>query len=312
MELDTFGDSFTFYTRPLHALLVARRRIASTTEVSPQDSGEPDMATFNVMANYYQQFDADYRLDVPAEGYGGWKRAEIELSAEHTAVVVMHAWDCGTLEEYPGWWRAEDYFPRADEICRTVFPGLLSAVRASPLPLFHVVAGGYYREQPGYHKAVELAGHAPEPPERIEPDSVLERLQQFRSDHGLVGAHNRADCERGWRNVNFAPQARPAADEGIAENAHQLFALCKDASINHLIYAGFAINWCLLLSPGGMADMQKRGMMCSALRQATTAVENKETARRELCKGIGLWRVALAFGFVFDVDDFLRALPQSR
>jgi len=272
------------------------------------------METFRVMANYYQQFDADYSLDVPAEGYGGWKRAEIQISAEHTAVVVMHAWDCGTPQEYPGWWRAEDYFPRADEICRTVFPALLSAVRASPLPLFHVVGGGssYYREYPGYKKSVELAGPQPPVPERIAQDEVLERLQQFRRDYGFVDAHNRADCERGWRNVDFAPEARPTGDEGIAENAHQLFALCKDAGVNHLIYAGFAINWCLLLSPGGMADMQSRGLMCSALRQATTAVENKETARHELCKEIALWRVAVGFGFVFDVDDFIAALPRSN
>ena len=102
--------------------------------------------------------------------------------------------------------------------------------------------------------------------------------------------------------------ARPAGDEGVADNAQQLFALCREKSINHLIYAGFAINWCLLLSPGGMADMSKHGLMCSALRQAVTAVENRETAREEWCKEIALWRVALAFGFVFDVDELIAAV----
>jgi len=267
------------------------------------------MKTLKLPASYYQQFDADYSLDVPAEGYGGWKRAEIEISLEHTAVVVMHAWDFGTREQYPGWHRAVECIPRAHEICRTVFPGLLSTVRASDLKLFHVVGGGdYYGNYPGYRRAVELAGPGPEPPERVKPDPVLERLRQFRADHVFVGAHNREDVERGFRNLDFAPEAKPLGDEGIAENADQLFALCKDAGVNHLIYAGFAINWCLLLSPGGMADMSRRGFMCSALRQAVTAVENKETARRELCKEIALWRVALAFGFVFDVDDFIAAL----
>jgi hypothetical protein len=37
-------------------------------------------------------------------------------------------------------------------------------------------------------------------------------------------------------------------------------------------------------------------------------VENKETAGHEWGKAIGRWRVALAFGFVFDVDDFRRAI----
>ena len=37
------------------------------------------MSQFGLKAKYYQQFDADYNLDVPAEGYGGWQEAEIPL-----------------------------------------------------------------------------------------------------------------------------------------------------------------------------------------------------------------------------------------
>ena len=268
-----------------------------------------EVATIRLPAWYYQQFDADFRLDVPGEGYGGWKRTDIEISRDHTALVVMHAWDTGTREEFPGWHRAVEYVPRADEICQRVFPPLLAAVRASCLKLFHVVGGGnYYKELPGYKKAVQLAG--PEPPGRelVAADPVLKRLHEFRNKNVFVGPHNEQDVNRGFERIDFAPQARPAGEECIAENAHQLSALCRESGINHLIYIGFAINWCLLLSPGGMADMSRRGFMCSTIRQATTAVENKETARRQLCKEVALWRVALAFGFVFDVDDFTAAL----
>jgi hypothetical protein len=259
-------------------------------------------------ANYYQQFDADFALDVPGEGYGGWQRAPVELSWEHTALVVMHAWDCGTREEFPGWHRAVEYIPRADAICERVFPRLLGAVREYGFRLFHVVGGGEYHKQlPGYLRTAELAGPPPEV-ERIEADESLQRLQGFRSERVFVGPHNREDVDRGFARLDFAPRARPREDEAIAENGHQLFALCKQHGVSHLIYAGFAINWCLLMSPGGMLDMSRRGVMCSALRQAVTAVENRETARRELCKQIALWQVALAFGFVFDVDDFVDAL----
>ncbi len=270
------------------------------------------MPTFQVPANYYQHFDADFSLDVPGEGYGGWKKAELELSLDHTAVVVMHAWDCGTREEYPGQHRVVEYIPRSYEICRTVFPQLLSVVRASELELLHVVGGGdYYKDYPGYKRAVALAGPAPEPLEQIEADPALEKLREFKREHVYPGLHNVEDIQRSQKARDFPEQARPLGDEGVAENGQQLFALCNEAGINHLIYAGFAINWCLLLSPGGMAEMQKYGLMCSALREATTAVESKETAREELCKQIALWRVALAFGFVFDVDDFVAALQAT-
>lgn len=264
-----------------------------------------------VKAAYYQQFDADFDLEAPGEGYGGWKEAEIEIAPEHTAVVVMHAWDCGTREDYPGWHRAVEYFPRANSILENVFPKLIDAVRHSNFKLFHVVGGGdYYKRYPGYRRALKLSGPTPERPEQIEVDPTLEHLRQFRAENVFVGRHNETDVTNGFKNLDFPPQARPVGEEGIAENAHQLFTLCKDAGVNHLIYAGFAINWCLLLSGGGMADMSGRGIMCSAFRQAVTAVENKETARLELCKEIALWRVALAFGFVFNVDEFISVIGE--
>jgi hypothetical protein len=218
----------------------------------------------------------------------------------------MHAWDCGTYEQFPGWWKRVPYIPRSHRIAEEVFPPLLGAVRQSPLELFHVVGGGdYYTHLPGYQRAVELAGSVEDSPEKVEADPVLERLRKFKQD--LI-AHTTEDTRRGFDQVDFPESARPVGDEGVAANAPQLLALCRDAGINHLVYVGFAINWCLLLSPGGMADMSKHGVMCSTIPEATLAVENADTARDELAKQIALWRVAMSFGYVFDLEDFLAAM----
>jgi hypothetical protein len=270
------------------------------------------MANIKLTAHYYQQFDADFSRDVPAEGYGGWRTAEIELSLQHTAVALMHAWDTRTREEYPGWQRAVEYMPRAEEICQRVLPALLQAVRQAQFPLVHIVGGGrYYQHLPGYRAVVELAGEEPPPLEQIEPDETWRRLRAFRAAHVFPGAHNQADIEHAFANLTFHPAAVPLGDEPVAEKGHQLFAWCRAKGINHLIYAGFAVNWCLLMSPGGMLEMSQRGLLCSVFRDATTAVENRETARAQLNKREALWRVALAFGFVFDTEDFIRALGGS-
>jgi hypothetical protein len=266
-----------------------------------------------IQADYYQQFDADYTRKVPAEGYGGWKTAEIELAPAHTAFVVMHAWDTGTPDMYPGWHRAAEFLQRADAILKTVFPPLLAAVRQSPLKLYHVTSGSYYcKEYPGYKRAVALAGPPPAMDNPAVADPVLEQLKAFKKAHAYVGAHNLDDIEAGFRNMRFPKEAQPVGQEGIAENAQQLAALCKAEGINHLIYTGFAINWCLHTSSGGMVDMTRRGFMCSAIRQAVTAMENKETARNELAKENALWRLAVAYGFVFDADEVIRALAALR
>ena len=99
------------------------------------------MKPLRLPASYYQQFDADYTRDVPGEGYGGWKTADLDIAPNHTALVIMHAWDSGTAAQWPGLWRSTESVPRITRILADVFPALLTAVRASPLPVFHVVGG---------------------------------------------------------------------------------------------------------------------------------------------------------------------------
>lgn len=287
------------------ALLAAPTYAQSTAGSAPQAAD----VLLPIPAWYYQHFDADFALDVPEENFGGWKQETLEFSRNHTAVVLMHAWDAGTCEAFPGWWRCVPYIPRANKVVSEVLPRLLAGVRASSLPLFHVVGGGdYYRDLPGYTRAKALAGEPAPGPGQVARDPIRQQLDTFRSQRVFVGADNAADVEKGFARLDFAPGTRPHDDEGVAENGDQLFALCRERDINHLIYCGFAINWCLLLSPGGMAEMSRHGLMCSALRQAVVAVENKESARGEKAKEMALWRVALAYGFVFDVDPFLEAI----
>jgi len=263
-------------------------------------------------ARIYRQFDADPTREVPGEGYGGWRSLEVDLAPAHTALVIMHAWDCGEPDEYPGWRRAVEYYPRAQQILTDVFPPLLAAVRQSPLPVFHVVGGGrdYYSHLPGHQRARRLAGDEPRSPQ-VRPDPIYHALRNLRTREVFPGDHNQADINAGFQRLDFAASARPVGDEGVAENGPQLAALCQTHGINHLIYAGFAINWCLLMSPGGMVDMGRHGLICSVIDEAVTAVENRETAREQREKHQALWRVALEWGFVFSLGDLLQALPNK-
>ena len=265
--------------------------------------------SITIPANYYQQFDTDLSLDIPAKGYGGWKRQDIQISLEHTALVVMHAWDTGSPEEFPGWWRCVEYMSRAKQISQEIFPPLLSAARVNNFKLYHVASSAQdLNAYPGYMRSLLLAPNQEIFMPLVDSDPILEELHAFKAANVFVGKHNEADVNRGFEKLDFLPEAKPLADESIATDSQQLYALCNADRVNHLIYTGFAINWCLLLSPGGMADMSKYGIMCSAIRQAVTAVENKESAEEEWAKELGLWRVALAFGFVFDLNDFIESI----
>lgn len=268
------------------------------------------MTSVSLPTAYYQQFDADLSAEHPAEAYGGWRKEPLPLSLEHTAMVVMHAWDCGSPEQYVGWFRAVEFIPRSYEIAREVLPPLLGAARSAGLTVLHVVGGpDYYSQLPGH--SAHPAGDAGRYDSAAAPDQVYDELRNFRTNRVFPGEHNLADVRAGIEKLDFLPDAVPQGAEGVAATTPELVALCQAQQINHLIYTGFAIDTCLLSSRGGMIDMSRHGYLCSVVADATTAVENKETVRTQSAKSLALWRVALHYGFVYRDYDLIAALTGS-
>ncbi len=242
-------------------------------------------STFHCPVLTYQQF-------TPRDG-NGWHEHALDFSATHTAVVVMHAWAPPAPGEHPGWQRAVPYLQEIGPVLRTLFPPLLSAVRSRGLPVFHVTGNVPPADQP-----------AP----AVPVDPTWSQLRAFREDKVFPGAMNQADVAAGFEGRQLAAAAAPLPDEATAETSATLHELCQARGINHLIYIGFALNWCLLMSPGGMVDMKRYGYLCSTVAEATVAVENAATQseRREYHQA--LWRVAVEFGFVFHQSDLIKAL----
>ncbi|GAB5561435.1 MAG: hypothetical protein SynsKO_30820 [Synoicihabitans sp.] len=244
-------------------------------------------STFQCPVSTYQQF-------VPREG-DGWQKTKQEFSAQHTGVVVMHAWDPPATDDLIGWQRAVPYLREADEVLRDVFPPLLTAVRSRGLPVFHVT------------------GNTPDtssefPPAQLDP--TWEALQRYRANEVFPGAENQRDVQQGRAHRTIAPAAQALPGEVSAETSAALHSACQEHGINHLIYIGFAINWCLLMSPGGMVDMKRYGYLCSTVAEATASVENEVSAPHRIEYHQALWRVAVEFGFVFHHREFIAALSQ--
>jgi len=264
-----------------------------------------------VPAWYYQQFGAEYGLAVPAGGFGGWKKAELPLCPAHTALCVMHAWDCPDRARAPGLYSAVEYLPRAAEILTTRMPGLLAAFRGAGIRVIHVESGDYVHKYEEYRRTMRLL-RGKVPREKTLPgpaqDEASKALRDFRRAHVHPGTENLADIDAAGKIRDIHPSARPLPGEYMVTESGELQAVCALHRINHLIYAGFAVNYCLLMSPGGMLDMNRRGFLCSVVREATTAVENDFSARDELAKQLALWNVALSFGFVYEQEDLVRRL----
>ena len=285
------------------------------------------MPTLTLRAHYYRQHDADVTADIPGRAFSGWTTRLLEVPLERTALVSMHVWNpgldpripSGPDSPYHGWFRVVEYLPRAMKITRELFPPLLAAAREAGLTVIHVGSQeSYTAHYPGYQHSKELAerearesGTASVTPLRAVEDPLRDQWARERHRQ-FTGEHNIEPIRAGFQHIDFAPQAMPIDGESVVINSPQLNAVCRERGIWHLIYIGFALNWCLLASPGGMLDMSRLGYQCSTIRQATTAVENGASCTDEWAKELALWRVALMFGYVFDLNPVLEALAQVR
>jgi nicotinamidase-related amidase len=194
---------------------------------------------------------------------------------------------------------------------RTVFPPLLAAVRRAGMRVYHIVPGGMdVHHLPGYQRALQLAGPKPTRQRIKFDDPVMASLQQFRRDHVLPGQNNLPAADTGPIQLGFQQQSTPWQDEGVVETSEQLIALLQADGINHLVYCGFTINVCIQTAPSGMVYMSRAGAMCSAIRQAVTAMENRQSVHFEAHKEHALWNVAVNRGFIFDLNDFVEAISE--
>ena len=95
-------------------------------------------------------------------------------------------------------------------------------------------------------------------------------------------------------------------DEVIA-TGQQLHQLLAKKGIFHLIYVGFATNWCVLGRDYGIRSMASRGYNIILLREATTGVEFPDTLDDSLTTEIAIREVEQQYGFSASNYDFFQA-----
>jgi hypothetical protein len=139
---------------------------------------------------------------------------------------------------------------------------------------------------------------------------VAKQLRRIKIERAHPGAHNVADVVAGRRSLQTHPAATPRAGEPVFASTDEVVAHCASHRITHLIYTGYALNACVMRSPGGMIDLERAGVLCSVVSDAVVALENRETADLELAKQVALWEVSLFHGFVYTAADLSWAFTE--
>lgn len=299
---------------------IASDSVAAAPSVGKKPASRPKPDPGRVLSlsgEYYRHYPVDFSLGAEsARGFKGWgESVPVSAPAEETALVLMHIWNVGMIPELA--WEPDgpaggvmlmaEWAARTAPIIRTRIPPILSAARQAGVPVVHVASSEMYaKKYPGYRLAREISGVEPSPlPRAPRADEV--KSPDDRKDALIFGPRFPESFEYYWPRIDFPEEAKPLDTEPVAVTTHQLNSVLRDLGTWQLIYCGFAINWCLWFSPGGMSDMSRLGYRCSCIREGVAAVENRESAHGEFNKEQALWRTSLMFGYIHRADDFIRA-----
>src|SRR5207248_1129980 len=86
-----------------------------------------------------------------------------------------------------------------------------------------------------------------------------------------------AALERYKTELDVFDPVKPLPGEPVIHTGSQLHALLAERKILHLVYAGFATNWCMIGRDYAIIQMNGRGYNVILVRDATTGIEFHDT-----------------------------------
>lgn len=94
---------------------------------------------------------------------------------------------------------------------------------------------------------------------------------------GCACGRERCAVNYGWDGMH--PGLTIGADDWMPDTQAEVYAICRQRGLTHLIYVGFHTQVCLLGKPMGLRAMKSAGMNCVLARDMTDAHPGYEPAR---------------------------------
>jgi len=267
--------------------------------------------------HFYQHYPADFTAwSRAAKGFKGWASEVREMDINKTALLLMHLPDAGLTPDSewgpnsprPDLLGTVEWVPRTMELCTHRLPPLVTEARKAGVQVVHVYGGIGDPKEPCSARSLAEVGSPPPPDEdRITPGPKVSERHTL----DVFGTNFSRPPGSPDHTTNGLPEVlRPQSNDLVVAESWQLHRLRKSRGITHLIYSGWALNWCLWFSPCGMSDMQRKGYLCSTVRGGCVAIENRESADTESNLEYAYWKTTTMFGYIFDLHELTAALEQ--
>ena len=251
------------------------------------------MKSLNLRVRYFQD---STPADVPCRETAFIHREiEMPLPIAETALVLVDLWNVHFIESW---------IERAARVTVDCVVPVIDAARKVGMTIVHAPSPSVAEQYP------QLQRHKPPQPSTPNtwpPSEFRSRSGDYnvyrgpRSQPPGIGIH----WDKLSPQLSMSPAIEVQEDDYVIATGQQLHELLEERQILHLIYAGFATNWCVLGRDYGIRSMSRYGYNIILLRDATTGVEFPDTYENLFTTEIAIREVEQQYGFSASNDDFL-------
>ncbi len=220
------------------------------------------------------------------------------LPVQQTALVLVDLWNVHFIESW---------IERARRVTVDCVLPVMDAARNAGITIVHAPS------PPVAEKYPQLQRHEPPHPSVPSPWPPSD----FRSRRGDYAVYRGPRSQPPGIDVHWdklasqldiSPEIDIKKDDFVIATGGQLHDLLMERGILHILYAGFATNWCVLGRDYGIRSMARYGYNVVLLRDATTGVEFPDTYDELFTTEIAIREVEQQYGFSAANADFFKAV----
>ena len=221
------------------------------------------------------------------------------LPIKQTALVLVDLWNLHHIE---GW------IDRANSITKRIILPVTENARSAGITVVHAPSPEVVQNQNYAH----YHGHSV-PPQKVDAKWPPEKFKSRKGEYAVF--ENPREQPPGldfrWRELKsqlgMSHLMKVHETDFVVATGQQLHDLCEEKELLHLIYAGFATNWCILHRDYGIIQMSNRGYNCILIRDATEGIEFPDTLDKKWATEIAIREVEQRYGFTMLSKDFTEA-----
>ncbi len=236
------------------------------------------------------------------------RELQFELPVAQTALVLVDLWNVHHIYSC---------VERETSVLKEKFLRVIEAARESWVTLVQAPSPEVIRNQEKLQKRVYGGWSDPDmrrAPADWPPTDFMERSGDY---HAFRHPRQQPPgVQRFWDKLDgqmdISPLVEIADSDYLVATGDQLHALLREQEVLHILYAGFATNWCILGRDYGVAPMYGRGYNVILLRDATEGVEFPDTLEQGWATELAVREVEQKYGYTATSADLIAACGKAR